>query len=266
MSASSTSSRVPSPPGSATKASPRSSMIALRSRSPSVTISSETPRSPTPRSSSAFGMTPVTRPPLARTARDSDAHQPDAAASVDEPPLPLGQLLAQLLGRGEELRIDEVARSAEHRDGGDHWPRPSLSSAMAALRRRPLALARESAVPAKRRRKSLVGHLQHGPGAGIALGRKERGMTPTPGPSGSTGTRSGRGRSRTASRRCRREATGRCRRGARWSRTRCTGARRARTAPRTRRSGRRRGRRGSSRSGRPSARRARAPPWSGGRR
>src|SRR5499427_5273868 len=71
---------VPMPPGRATKASPRSSMMAFRSRSPSVTTSSVTAVSPTPRSSSTRGITPVTSPPCSSTARES------APMSTTRPP------------------------------------------------------------------------------------------------------------------------------------------------------------------------------------
>src|SRR5215469_6142240 len=67
---------VPIPPGRATKASPRSSMMALRSRRPSVTTSSLTAVSPTPRSRSARGITPVTRPPCSSTERESAPMSP----------------------------------------------------------------------------------------------------------------------------------------------------------------------------------------------
>src|SRR5262252_4517219 len=67
---------VPMPPGRATKASPRSSMMAFRSRSPSVTTSSVTAVSPTPRSSSARGITPVTSPPCSSTERESAPMSP----------------------------------------------------------------------------------------------------------------------------------------------------------------------------------------------
>src|SRR5499433_2112864 len=67
---------VPMPPGRATKASPRSSMMAFRSRRPSVTTSSLTAVSPTPRSSSARGITPVTSPPCSSTERESAPMSP----------------------------------------------------------------------------------------------------------------------------------------------------------------------------------------------
>ena len=226
-----------------------SSMTAFRSRRPSVTMSSVTLRLPTPRSSSALGITPVTcaavREHRARAARPS-AH---AAAAVDEPPAAPRELLAQLAAAAKYFAVDRVAGAAEDGDRGDHVAPSRVAAGPPASRRRGLGAARVG------QRDGGVASHTGGAWAGAAACRRSGGGTRRR-PSRATasapgirapGTNAASPRQRAPRRfhgqtllaevaaelpaRPSRGGPHRSSRGARWSGTRCSAARRARRAP-----------------------------------
>jgi hypothetical protein len=101
------------------KASPRSSMIALRSRMPSVTISSAHAASCTPLSQNSFGVTPTTFPAGGAARVGEDAHVADVVSAVNELPVFAGDGFSELR-RGIVENLGElVARGGVNGDGAD---------------------------------------------------------------------------------------------------------------------------------------------------
>ena len=96
---STSSSRVPTPPGKATKASARSNITRLRSCMSGVTIRSCTRVSMCSRLTRKSGMTPVTSPAVVEDRFGEGAHQADGAAAIDQANAVLGQNSPKAGGR-----------------------------------------------------------------------------------------------------------------------------------------------------------------------
>ncbi len=115
--ASSSSSSVPEPPGSAIAAWLSVSIMCLRVRRSSTSCRSVSPLWPHSRSAMNRGRIPITRPPALERTVGQRAHRPGRAAAVDDSDALLGEYLAKAVRGGAIVGVRDAARRAVHAHG-----------------------------------------------------------------------------------------------------------------------------------------------------